>query len=126
VRRNGRKLSLLAAGCANFTGNGSMAPVSEGMRCEIGKDVTKHASPECPRRARDRVQAMLAGALAKDAALIAMMEAHLCLLHRTSSVIFSASDKGVVIGMADGLTRRLQVMGPVHLSRLRPDARHAR
>lgn len=60
---------LLAAGCANFTGDGGMAPVSEGVRRAIGKDVAKHTSPEDVRRAHDRVQAMLSEPLTEDAAV---------------------------------------------------------
>lgn len=60
---------LLAAGCAEFTGDGGMTPVTEGVRSEIGKDAAKHASPEDLRRARERVQAMLSQPLSEDAAV---------------------------------------------------------
>ncbi|MBL6652636.1 MAG: TolC family protein, partial [Reyranella sp.] len=60
---------LLATGCANFTGDGGMGPVSEGVRREIGKDVAKHASPEDLARAHARVQAMLSEPLGEDAAV---------------------------------------------------------
>jgi len=60
---------LLAAGCANFTGDGGMAPVNEGVRRAIGKDVAKQVSPEDVRRAHERVQAMLTEPLSEDAAV---------------------------------------------------------
>ena len=60
---------LLAAGCAKFTGDGGMAPVSEGVRREIGKDVAKQVSPEDLRRAHERVQAMLSEPLTEAAAV---------------------------------------------------------
>jgi outer membrane protein TolC len=60
---------LLATGCAKFTGDGGMAPVTEGVRREIGKDVAKHASPEDLRRAHERVQAMLTEELSEDTAV---------------------------------------------------------
>ena len=62
-------VGLLAAGCAKFTGDGGMAPVSEGVRREIGKDVAKHVSPEDLRRAHQHVQAMLTEPLSEDAAV---------------------------------------------------------
>ncbi len=61
--------ALLAAGCAKFTGDGGMAPVTDGVRKEIGKDVAKHASPEDLRRAREHVQAMLSETLGEDTAV---------------------------------------------------------
>jgi outer membrane protein TolC len=61
--------SLLAAGCAKFTGDGGMAPVTEGVRREIGKEVAKHASPEALRAAHGRVQAMLTEPLSEDTAV---------------------------------------------------------
>lgn len=60
---------LLAAGCAKFTGDGGMAPVTEGVRREIGKDVAKQTSPEDVRRAHERVQAMLTEPLNEDEAV---------------------------------------------------------
>ena len=39
-------LGLLAAGCAQFTTDGGMAPVSDGVRREIGKDAVKLSSAE--------------------------------------------------------------------------------
>ncbi len=62
-------LGLLAAGCAKFTGDGGMAPVTEGVHREIGKDVAKLSSVEETRRARERVQAMLSEPLTEDAAV---------------------------------------------------------
>ena len=53
-------LGLLAAGCAKFTGDGGMAPVTDGVRKEIGKDAGKLTSAEDHRRARERIQALLA------------------------------------------------------------------
>ena len=62
-------LGLLGAGCAKFTGDGGMAPVSDGVRKEIGKDVAKLTSAEDHRRARERVQALLAEPLSEDTAV---------------------------------------------------------
>ncbi|MBY0320267.1 MAG: TolC family protein [Reyranella sp.] len=62
-------LVLLAPGCAKFTGDGGMAPVSEGVRKEIGKDVAKLTSAEDHRRARERVEALLAEPLSEDTAV---------------------------------------------------------
>jgi len=60
---------LLAGGCAKFTGDGGMAPVADGVRKEIGKDVAKLTSAEDNRRARERMQALLAGPLSEDTAV---------------------------------------------------------
>ncbi len=38
-------LGLLAAGCAKFTDDGGMGPVTDSVRKEIGKDAAKLASP---------------------------------------------------------------------------------
>ena len=46
-----------------------MAPVTEGVRREIGKDVAKQTSPEDVRRAHERVQAMLTEPLNEDEAV---------------------------------------------------------
>jgi len=62
-------LGLLAAGCAKFTGDGGMAPVTDGVRREIGKDALKLVSAEDNRRARERVQALLSEPLSEDAAV---------------------------------------------------------
>jgi outer membrane protein TolC len=62
-------LGLLAAGCAKFTGDGGMAPVTDGVRKEIGKDVSKLTSAEDNRRARERIQALLAEPLSEDTAV---------------------------------------------------------
>ncbi|OFW96793.1 MAG: copper resistance protein [Alphaproteobacteria bacterium RIFCSPHIGHO2_12_FULL_66_14] len=62
-------LSLLAAGCAKFTGDGGMAPVTEGIRREIGKDAAKLSSAEDMRRARERVQGLLSEPLTEDTAV---------------------------------------------------------
>ena len=62
-------LSLLAAGCAKFTGDGGMAPVSDSVRREIGKDAAKLSSAEDMRRARERVQGLLSEPLTEDTAV---------------------------------------------------------
>ena len=62
-------LGLLASGCAKFTDDGGMAPVTEGVRREIGKDAVKISSPEDARRARERVQALLSEPLSEDTAV---------------------------------------------------------
>ncbi|MDP1967013.1 MAG: TolC family protein [Reyranella sp.] len=62
-------LSLLAAGCAKFSGDGGMAPVTDSVRREIGKDAMKLTSAEDLRRARGRVQALLSESLAEDTAV---------------------------------------------------------
>jgi outer membrane protein TolC len=62
-------LGLLAAGCAKFTGDGGMAPVTDGVRKEIGKDASKLTSVEDHRRARERIQALLAEPLSEDTAV---------------------------------------------------------
>lgn len=70
-------LGLLATGCAKFTGDGGMAPVTDGVRREIGKDVGKLTSAEDHRRARERVQALLAEPLSEDTAVqIALLNNH--------------------------------------------------
>jgi outer membrane protein TolC len=61
--------ALLATGCAKFTGDGGMAPVTDGVRKEIGKDAMKLSSAEQNRRARERVQALLSESLSEDAAV---------------------------------------------------------
>jgi len=62
-------VGLLAAGCAKFTDDGGMAPVTDGIRREIGRDAVKLSSPEDMRRARERVQALLAEPLSEEAAI---------------------------------------------------------
>ena len=62
-------LGLLAAGCAKFTDDGGMAPVTDGVRKEIGKEAAKLSSPEDHRRARERVQALLAEPLSEEGAV---------------------------------------------------------
>ncbi len=62
-------LGLLAAGCAKFTDDGGMAPVTDGVRKEIGKDAGKLSSPEDHRRARERVQTLLAEPLSEESAV---------------------------------------------------------
>ena len=62
-------LGLLAAGCAQFTPDGGMAPVSDNVRKEIGKDAVKLSSAEDTRRARERVQALLSEPLTEDTAV---------------------------------------------------------
>jgi outer membrane protein TolC len=62
-------MGLLAAGCADFTGNGGMAPVTEGVRREIGRDAAKLTSAEDNRRARERVQSLLAKPLSEETAV---------------------------------------------------------
>lgn len=61
--------TLLAGACASFTDDGGMAPVSEGVRREIGKDTFKLSSPEAARQAREQVQQLLAEPLTEDAAV---------------------------------------------------------
>ena len=62
-------VSLLATGCAKFTDDGGMAPVTDGIRKEIGRDAVKLSSPEDIRRARERVQTLLAEPLTEDSAV---------------------------------------------------------
>ncbi len=62
-------VGLLAAGCAKFTGDGGMAPVTDSVRREIGRDAVKLSSAEENRRARERVQALLSEPLSEDAAV---------------------------------------------------------
>lgn len=62
-------LGLLAAGCAKFTDDGGMAPVTDGVRKEIGKEAAKLSSPEDHRRARERVQVFLAEPLSEEGAV---------------------------------------------------------
>lgn len=62
-------LGLLAAGCAKFTDDGGMAPVTDGVRKEIGKDAAKLSSPEDLRRARERMQALLGEPLTEESAV---------------------------------------------------------
>lgn len=62
-------VGLLAAGCAQFTDDGGMAPVTDGIRREIGRDAVKLSTPEDARRARERVQALLAESLTEEAAV---------------------------------------------------------
>ncbi len=59
----------LLAGCAKFTGDGGMAPVTDSVRREIGRDAVKLSSAEENRRARERVQALLSEPLTEDAAV---------------------------------------------------------
>lgn len=62
-------LCLLTAGCARFTDDGGMAPVSENVRREIGRDAVKLSSAEDYRRARERVQALLSEPLSEQTAV---------------------------------------------------------
>ncbi len=62
-------LVVLSGGCAKFTDDGGMAPVTEGVRREIGKDSVKLSSPEAVRQARERVQHLLGEPLTEDAAV---------------------------------------------------------
>lgn len=62
-------VGLLAAGCAKFTGDGGMAPVTDGVRREIGRDAVKLSSAEDTRRARERVQSLLSEPLSEDTAV---------------------------------------------------------
>lgn len=62
-------LGLLAAGCAKFTDDGGMALVSDNVRREIGRDAMKLSSAEDVRRARERVQSLLAEPLTEEAAV---------------------------------------------------------
>jgi outer membrane protein TolC len=68
---------LMAAGCAKFTGDGGMAPVSDSIRREIGKDAVKLSSVEEHQRARERVLALLADPLTEETAVqIALLNNH--------------------------------------------------
>lgn len=60
---------LLASGCAKFTGDGGMAPVTDNVRREIGRDAVKLSSTEENRRARERVQALLSEPLTEGSAV---------------------------------------------------------
>jgi outer membrane protein TolC len=62
-------LGLMASGCAEFTADGGMAPVSTSVRREIGKDAVKLASAEDARRARERVQALISGPVDEETAV---------------------------------------------------------
>jgi hypothetical protein len=62
-------VGVLAAGCAEFTGDGGMAPVTENVRREIGRDALKLTSAEDHRRARERVQALLSEPLSEQTAV---------------------------------------------------------
>jgi outer membrane protein TolC len=62
-------LAVFVGACAKFTDDGGMAPVSEGVRREIGKDAVKLGSPEAVRQTRERVQQLLAEPLTEDAAV---------------------------------------------------------
>lgn len=62
-------VGLLAGGCAQFTGNGGMDPVTDGVRREIGKDAVRLSDPEAARRVRERVQALLSEPLTEDSAV---------------------------------------------------------
>ncbi len=62
-------LGLLTTGCAKFTGDGGMAPVTDNIRKEIGRDAVKHSSPEELLRARERVQALLSEPLSEGVAV---------------------------------------------------------
>jgi outer membrane protein TolC len=61
--------SFLAAGCAKFTGDGGMEPVTDRIRREIQKEAVKITSPEEVRRARERVQALLSEPLTEETAV---------------------------------------------------------
>lgn len=62
-------IGVLITGCAKFTGDGGMAPVTDGVRQRIGKDSGKLSTAEQSRSARERVQAMLSEPLTEDAAV---------------------------------------------------------
>jgi len=62
-------LGLSAAGCAKFTDDGGMAPVADNVRREIGRDAVKLSSAEDLRRARERVQSLLAEPLTEETAV---------------------------------------------------------
>ena len=62
-------LGLLAVGCAKFSDDGGMAPVTDGVRKEIGKDAVKLRSAEDHLRARERIQHLLAEPLSEDTAV---------------------------------------------------------
>ena len=62
-------IGLLAGGCAKFTADGGMSPVTDNVRREIGKDAVKLSSAEATQRARERVQALLSEPLSEDTAV---------------------------------------------------------
>jgi outer membrane protein TolC len=62
-------MALATAGCAEFTLDGGMSPVSASVRQETGKDVVKISTPDEARRAREQVAALLAEPLTSDAAI---------------------------------------------------------
>ncbi len=62
-------LGSLVTGCAEFTTDGGMAPVSDSVRREIGKDAVKLSSAEDTRRARERVQVLLSEPMSEDTAV---------------------------------------------------------
>lgn len=62
-------LAVFVGACAKFTDDGGMAPVSEGVRREIGKDAVKLGAPEAVQQTRERVQQLLAEPLTEDAAV---------------------------------------------------------
>lgn len=62
-------VGLLAGGCAKFTADGGMSPVTDNVRREIGKDTVKLSSAEATQRARERVQALLSEPLSEDTAV---------------------------------------------------------
>lgn len=61
--------ALLATGCARFTDDGGMAPVSDNVRREIGQDAIKLSTAEQMQAARTRVQALLAEPLGEEQAV---------------------------------------------------------
>lgn len=62
-------LSLGLSGCASFTADGGMTPVSAEVSSAIAKDAVKIAAPEQAAEARRRVEAYLKKAIDADAAV---------------------------------------------------------
>ncbi len=61
--------ALLAAGCADFTTDGGMSLVANGVRRETGHDATKLSSAEAAEHARQRVEQLLAVPLDEQGAV---------------------------------------------------------
>jgi len=59
-------LGFLVAGCAKFSEDGGMGPVTDSIRREIGKDVAKLTTGDEARVARERVQALVSEPLTED------------------------------------------------------------
>ncbi|MGE3936944.1 MAG: TolC family protein [Rhodospirillaceae bacterium] len=60
--------ALSLAGCANFSGDGGMAPVAARVAADTGQDAVKIADADAAQRAQARVAELLAAPLTADAA----------------------------------------------------------